>query len=147
MARTDPHLSYRFLVELDSLIVAGFSEVSGLEVEIATEDYQEGGINTHTHKLFKHASSPNLVLRRGMTDSRVLWEWVRDATAVQPTAERRNVRVVLLDSIGRETWGWEFHEAYPVKWTGPEFQADEASVAVETLELVHRGFSRMEGLS
>ncbi|WP_336364716.1 phage tail protein [Halalkalicoccus salilacus] len=145
--RTDPYLSYRFLVEVDSLVVAGFSEVSGLEVETTTEDYQEGGVNAYTHKLFKHVSYPNLVLRKGMSDSQTLWRWIRDATAMQPIAERKNIRVVLLNSTGQESRGWEFREAYPVKWTGPEFQADQASVAIETVELVHRGFSQIEGLS
>lgn len=143
--RADPFLDARFLIEIDSLVVAGFSEVSGLEVELETEEYAEGGVNTYTHSLPKQFDYPNLVLERGVTDSRTLWQWVEDA--LNGRIERKNVRVILLDSVGQERWGWEFREAYPVKWAGPELDADRASVAVETLELTHNGITAMEGLS
>lgn len=142
--RTDPFLDARFLVEIDSLVVAGFSEVSGLEVELGTEEYAEGGVNTYIHSLPTRFGYPNLVLERGMTDSRALWQWVEDA--LNGRIERKNGRVILLDSVGQERWGWEFHEAYPIKWTGPELDADQASVAVEALELTHNGITVMEGL-
>ena len=32
--RIDPYLGFRFLVEIEGLLVAGFSEVSGLQAEI-----------------------------------------------------------------------------------------------------------------
>jgi phage tail-like protein len=34
---------------------------------------------------------------------------------------------------------WTFEQAYPVKWSGPQFKADDNAVAVETLELAHEG--------
>jgi phage tail-like protein len=40
---------------------------------------------------------------------------------------------------GSPVMTWNFTNAYPVKWIGPHFQASEAAVAVETLELVHEG--------
>ena len=33
-------------------------------------------------------------------------------------------------------------DAYPVRWTGPEFSGVGNSVAIETLELVHNGIKR-----
>ena len=44
-SRTQPLLSYRYRVEIMGLIVAGFSEVSGLEQEIEIEEYKEGGMD------------------------------------------------------------------------------------------------------
>jgi hypothetical protein len=38
--RLDPFMSFNFVVELHGLIVAGFSEVSGLESQIEMEDYR-----------------------------------------------------------------------------------------------------------
>ena len=143
-ARVDPYFGYRFLVELDSLVVAGFSEVSGLEVRLETEDYQEGGVNTHTRKLPKRVASPNVTLRRGLTDSTALWKWI-DA-ARNREIQRRNGRIILLDSTGRETWGWEFVDAYPVRWSGPDLRGDGNAVAVETLELTHEGLTKVDGL-
>ena len=144
--RTDPYLGYRFLVEIDSLIVGGFSEVTGLELRRGTEDYREGGTNHYTHKLPTHFDQQTLTLRRGMTDSPALWEWIRNAADGGLPSERKNVRIVLLDSVGDESWGWEFQSAYPVRWTGPELQADSGAVAVETLELAHEGVNGISGL-
>ena len=73
--RTDPFLNYRFGVEIEGLIVGGFSEASGLQVEVETEDYQEGGVNDYTHKLPKTLKHPNLVLKRRITDTDALWKW------------------------------------------------------------------------
>ena len=60
--RIDPYLSIRFLLEIKGLIVGGFSEVSGLQVEVETEDYQEGGVNGFVRKFPKSTKYPNLVL-------------------------------------------------------------------------------------
>lgn len=144
MSRTDPYGSYRFTVEIDSLIVGGFSEVSGLERELETEDYNEGGVNRYTHSFPDRMTHPNLTLKRGMTDSDVFWNWLQGVE--YGVVERKNGRILLMDSTGTEVWGWKFREAYPVKWTGPELRADESAVAIETVELTHKGVSTVEGL-
>jgi phage tail-like protein len=41
--RTDPLVSFRFRVEVDNLIQAGFAECSGLQVETELEEVREGG--------------------------------------------------------------------------------------------------------
>lgn len=146
-SRTDPYLGYRFLVEIEGLVVGGFSEVSGLSVEMTPEEYAEGGLNAFTHKLPTRFSHPNLVLSRGLTDSSDLWTWCQESAGwFVPTIRRRNVRIVLLDAAGAESWGWEVAKAYPVQWSGPELRADRAAVAIERLELAHRGVSAVEGL-
>lgn len=142
--RSDPYLGFRFLVEIDALIVAGFSSVSGLEVSLETEDYEEGGVNSYTHSLPTRFEYPNLELERGLTESDDLIGWIQHVR--NGDVDRQNVRVVLLDSEGVETWGWEVREAYPVGWSGPDLRGDQSEVAIERLELTHRGLSKMEGL-
>jgi len=139
--KEDPYLNFRFLLEVEGLIRGGFSEVSGLQVEVETEDYLEGGVNSFVHKLLKGTKYPNLVLKRGITDSDILWKWHQDI--VNGKIEPKNVFLVVLDYKNQETLQWEFKEAYPVKWTGPEFKADGNNVAIETLELVHRGMQKV----
>ncbi|SFR65126.1 phage tail protein [Halogeometricum limi] len=148
--RTDPYLGYRFLVEVDGLVVGGFSEVSGLTVEMETARYEEGGVNAFVHQFPTRLTHPNLVLKRGLTDDASFWQWMQDAVATSPVplelaTLRKNVRVVLLDAAGDESLGWEFLRAYPIKWVGPEFDAARGAVAIETLELVHEGISTMSG--
>lgn len=138
--RTDPLGNFRYFVEIDGITVAGFSEVSGLQVEVETEDYNEGGINDSTHRLPKIARYPNLTLRRGVADSTALWDWQCDVA--RGIVKPRSIHIVLQDDLRAERWRWRCLDAYPVRWTGPELRANESSVAVESLELVHMGLER-----
>ena len=142
--RGRPYLNFRFVVEIDSLVSGGFTEVSGLEREIETEEYDEGGVNTHTHTLRTGVTAPNLVLRRGLTDANTLWNWLQQVA--DGDVERKTVLVFLQDTTGQPARGWAFSEAYPVRWAGPEFTAENGDVALETLELTHTGISAIGGL-
>jgi phage tail-like protein len=137
----DPYLAFRFLVEIKGLPVGGFSEVSGLQAEIEVKEYQEGGQNNYIHKLAGPVRYPsNLVLKHGLTTDETLWNWYQKV--MQGTIERRNGSIVLLDSAGEEKWRWNFSEAYPVKWTGPDLKANNSAVAIESIELAHHGIKK-----
>jgi len=139
----DPHLSSRFAVkvELEGEAIAGFSEVSGLQVEVEVEEYREGGHNDYIHQFAGKVRYPTrLVLKHGFVDSRALWDW--QCKIVQGQVQRKNVSIVLHDYEGNPKATWNVKEAYPVKWSGPDFRANAAEVAIEALELVHRGFTR-----
>ena len=138
--RVDPYLSFHFLVEIEGLVIGGFNEVTGLTVEVEIEEYREGGLNAYVHKLAGPTRYPNnLVLKHGLTDSDTLWNWHQDVA--NGNIQRRNGSIILLDSAGEEQWRWNFVDAYPVRWVGPDLRAGSAEVAIETLELVHRGLS------
>jgi phage tail-like protein len=138
--RKEPYLSYNFAVEIDGLAM-GFSEVSGLQTEIEVQEYREGGVNEFIHKRAGPAKYPsNLILKKGVTDVSVLWNWYRDVA--QGTIDRKTVYVVLLDSTGEEKLRWNFQQAYPVKWVGPDLKATASEVAVETVELAHSGLAK-----
>lgn len=139
----NPYLDFQFVVEIDSVIVAGFSEVTGLSVELETEEYEEGGINGYTHTFPKRFSYSNLTFKKGLTDTENLWGWVRKA--VLGEAERQNGRVIMLDNTGQQARGWEFIDAYPVRWEGPDLAADGGRVAMETLEITHEGLRKHGG--
>lgn len=139
--RNDPYLSLNFLVEIEGLLVGGFQEVTGLQVETETEDYREGGVNEYVHRLAGPTRYPqNLVLKKGLTDIESLWSWHQDVVA--GTLTRRNGSIYLLDRAGLPAMWWNFTGAYPVKWSGPELRAEQGAVAVEQVELAHRGISK-----
>ena len=136
--RKDPFLSFRFTVEVDQQVVAAFNDVTGLEFETEVETFREGGVLLHEQQLAGPNKFPSrLVLKRGITDDDVLWSWHQDVT--QGKISRKDVSILLLDSTGEEQWRWNFRQALPVKWTGPQFRASNAEIAIETLELVHKG--------
>jgi phage tail-like protein len=136
--RKDPVLGFHFAVEISGLLVAGFSEVSGLQAEIEVQEFREGGVNEYMHKRAgptKYAS--NLILKKGVTDSKELWSWYSDV--MRGTVQRKQVSVVLMSSSGDEKRRWKLQNAYPVKWSGPDLKATASEVAIETLELAHEG--------
>jgi phage tail-like protein len=137
----DPYLGFNFSVEVEGVIIGGFTEVTGLEIETEVHDYREGGVNEYIHKFAGPKRYPsNLVLRHGITDSDALWSWYGGMTP--GTIQRQNGSIILLDSTSQEKLRWNFFGAYPVKWTGPQLRGDRAEVAIESLELAHRGISR-----
>ena len=137
--RTNPLVAFRFRVEIENLIEAGFAECSGLQVETELEEVREGGENAFLYKLPKGSKHVNLTLKRGITVSPVLWNWHQDV--VNGNVQRKMVYVVLVDSAGQETWRWCLQDAFPVKWMGPELKADSNTVAFESLELAHHGLT------
>ena len=134
---TDVHTARRFYVEIEGHPQAVFTEVSGLQVEMQVMEYQEGGNNGFIHRLPGPTKISNLVLKRGLTTSNEFFKWCMDVTT--RTVSRRHVSVLLYDTQGQEVVRWNFHNAYPVKWVGPQFTATSQATAIETLELAHDG--------
>lgn len=134
---TYPSTAFRFQVEIDGLLVAGFSEVIGLEAETEVEVYREGGVNDFEHHFIKIRKYPNLILRRGVTNSIELWNWYEGVAEGKIT--RKNGSVILLNPAGQETFRWNFFDSFPVKWVGPELRSAASEVAIESLEIVHHG--------
>jgi phage tail-like protein len=127
----------RFYVELDGLTQAVFTEMSGLQVENEVMEYEEGGNNGFTHRLPGRTKVGTITLKRGMTSSGEFFAWCNDI--LQGKIKPRHMSVVMYDAAGSELTRWNFANAYPVKWSGPQFKASDRTAAVESLELAHDG--------
>jgi phage tail-like protein len=139
-ARNDPFVAFRFELSFNDLPVAGFSECRGLEIEIEIKEYAEGGLHDHTHRFPTRAKPATLVLRRGIVDEQI-WKWCRETAGGE--IRLRDGSVVVRDLGGDAVMLWEFKRALPSKWSGPELDAKQSEVAMETLELVHHGLERI----
>jgi phage tail-like protein len=138
--RADPYQVFNFLIEIEGILAGGFSECSGLQVETECFDYREGGQNEFVHRFAGPTKYPALVLKHGLTQISGLWDWHQDV--IQGKIERKNGTIYLLDKQRIPVMWWDFKEAFPYKWTGPELRADSSNVAVESVELTHHGLSR-----
>ena len=138
--RDDPYKAFNFLVEIDGVAVAAFSEVSGLESETEVIEYRTGGEINSVRKLPGLTKHPNLVLRRGVTQDAELWNWRR--TVVEGRVERRNGSIVLLDDDRSPVVRWNFRQGWISKWSGPALNAKGNEVAIETIEIAHEGLTR-----
>ena len=142
--REDPYPAFNFLVEIPSLgidggsVQAGFSEVSGLEIEQEMIAYRNGNERLASPRLIpglvKYAP---LVLKRGVTGSTALWEWMQRCVAGD--CERASGQIKLLNEQRDVVMAWRFRDAVPRRLTGPVLDANSSGLAIEALELVHHG--------
>jgi phage tail-like protein len=138
-SRNDPYTSFNFLVEIDGVTVAGFSECSGLTTESDIVEYRNGDEDITVRKLPGLKKYPNISLKRGFTASKELWEWRKKV--LDGRTERQSGAIVLLNEAHEEALRWNFREGWPSKWEGPTFNAKNNEVALETLEIAHEGLS------
>ena len=131
MARVDPYKNFRFLVEIDGIVQAGFSECSGFGSNVEVVEYREGGETATVRKLPGKATYPDITLKWGVTDSRELYDW--HLTAVNGKVQRKNGSIILQDDAGQEKIRWNFFSAWPSKYDGPDFSAKGNDVAVDSL--------------
>jgi len=140
----DPFLAAKFWVEIAGVANGFFTECSGLNAETEIFEYAEGGLNDFVHKLPVRTKYSNIVLKRGWVETDDLWKWYEKTIAGR--IEAKSVSILVFENKVQSPTSpkarWDLIQAYPVKWQGPEFNADSEAVVVETLELAHRGWQR-----
>lgn len=148
MAEYYPPVAFAFSVSIDGNaqgVDASFSEVSGLESTVDTQEVREGGENRYVHKLPTRVQNSNLVLKRGlMVAASPLYGWCKSvmedglAKPIQPKA----IIVTLLGPEQSPMIAWSVDRAWPVKWQVAEFRASENALAFETLEFAYATVTR-----
>ena len=125
------------LVGVGALLAGGFTSVSGLGMEADYEVYTEGGSN-YPRFFFKNTKPQRLVLEQGVittVDSvSLLMGMVNQGMSI-PLAGG----IVLMDSFGVPQREWTVVGAHLVKYEGPQLNSNQASVAVNRIELIHNG--------
>lgn len=134
----DPYANYMFKVEIDGITRAAFSDASGFDTTIEVVEYREGGDQV-ARQLPGAVKFGHITLKWGLSDPE-MYEWFRLGVA-GPVA-RKTGSIVVLDRGGQEQVRWNFTQAWPTKWHGPDFSAKGTDVAIETVELAHEGIVR-----
>jgi phage tail-like protein len=143
--RRDPYGNYRFIVEIDGITQASFSEV--ILPESATEviEHREG--NSPTNTILKQAglvAYTNLILKWGLTASMELYNWRKLVEQGKVSTARRNMSVILLDEEATEAARWDFSKAWPSKYKAPDLNVRGNDMAVEILEIVFESMQRVK---
>ncbi len=143
----DPWLTgaQRFLLEIDSVPIGSFTEVSGLSAEIDLEQIEEGGQNQYAHRVPGRMTWPNIVLKRGVVDDDKLFEWFAECSGhgfagAGNKFTPRHGAISMITTHGERLRAWNIDRAFPVRWTGPTFAATSSDVPTEELEIAHHGF-------
>jgi phage tail-like protein len=139
--RIDPSRNFNFLVELDGIAQASFTDCSGLGSTTEVIEMREGGDNTTVRKLPGKTSYTDITLKWGLTSSTELWDWRQ--RIVDGIVDLKNGSVVVfnLDQHTEEA-RWNFIRAWPTKWEGPTFSGKGNDIAIDTLVLACEGVTR-----
>ena len=147
MAKYYPPVGFHFSVEFTDLSSSEkdhqFQSVSGLTVDIETEEITEGGENRFKHKIPVRTKYPNLVLKRGLLVDSTVIDWCKRAVEnfdFQPI----DLMVKLLNEKHEPLLSWNVVHAYPIKWAIADFNAEESKVVIETIELVYNYYNTIK---
>jgi phage tail-like protein len=133
--RNDPYGAFNFIVEIDGIEVAGFSECSGLDTETDVIEYRNGNEDITVRKLPGLKKFTNIALKRGFTQSKDLWEWRKKVMDGKTSEARTTGAIVLLDEAREAALRYVFEQGWPSKWQGPALNAGSSEAAIETLEI------------
>lgn len=136
-----PHGKFRYKVEIDGLDAGGFSEVTGFDASIDVMEYREGDMVQTPMKIPGLKKYGNITLKQGLADSMVLYEWI--IAGVNGAVQRKTITITLLDEEEAPAASWQVINAWPTKYTAPDFNATSSEIAIETLEIAHEGMTRV----
>lgn len=124
---------------------AAFKEVSGLEMEMTTEEVTSGGENRFKYKLPGIMKFNNLILKRGLVlNDSGLSSWFGDLfkSGLNSLVKPKTMEVSLLDSKGESQAKWSFVNAYPVKWKGTDLDSMKNDLFIESIEFAYNYFEK-----
>jgi phage tail-like protein len=136
----NPLIAYHFRVDWGGTRM-GFTEVSGLGIQIEAIEYREGASpDDVSRKIPGLRKFDNITLKRGIVKGdNEFFNWINSKQ--MGTIERRDITITLLDEQHNLTIVWKVKNAFPVKYTGPSLNASASEIAVESLELTHEGIT------
>lgn len=142
--RTSPYGAFNFLVNFDGgEVFGGFSDVSGIGTELTVAEYREGSDHeNHVRKLAGVHKVADVTLKRGIVNSKSLFDWIGAARVRGPQAQK-SVTIRLLDESHNPVQSWVLRGVVPMKYTGPtlagkgggDVAMEEIVLSAEALEL------------
>ena len=141
-----PFTAFNFAVEINvpgmstKVCHAAFAECDGLEMTIEAKTIREGGNNGRQIRLAGGFAFGQLTLKRGMTASFDLWDWM-EATLANPEL-RADAEVLLFAADGMtERVRFLLSRCLPVKLKAPALNAKDGLVAIEELQLAYEALA------
>ncbi len=130
---------------------AAFSEVTGLQIDVATEALREGGYNHGVRQLVTKTTHPDLVLKRGLTSDEGFWEWVQRCLSgdyplpyvsgeIRVYGANKNLANAAPPAI------WHFEHGIATQVSAPNLDATASGqVPIEELHIAHENLTREIG--
>ena len=144
-AKNEAVKSDKYKYEMPKPVELAFRDVSGLSIELQTEEVRSGGENLMSYKLPKPIKYGTLKLSRalkGQENMDRITDWAEKAIYYMDI-KLKTVQVSLLNEKHVPVRTWSFVDAYPVKLNISEMNATKSEISIETLELVYK-YSRRD---
>jgi len=141
----DALIGSRFAIDIDGVSMAYFESASGFSNEtelIENKVVMSNGV-TVIRKIPGQLTWGPLTLTRGVTTDMEFWSWRKSVIDGDTDNMRRNCSLVMFNHAGEERARYNFEQAWPSKWTGPDVKADDSSVVIETLEIQYESMERV----
>lgn len=117
-----------------------FSEVSGLDATMEPKTIQVGGMNYGVVQRPGRVTFSTVILRRGITTRRHLWQWFELVNVTAAYKYRLQVTITLQNNAGEPQLKWILDRALPVRFKSPDLNAMTGTeVGIEELHLAHEG--------
>jgi len=131
---------FKFRVEIQGVIWAGFQTCGDIAIEVATIEHHEGG-SLVPNKSPGRVTVPDVELTRGGTDDLDLYAWMQQVVAaggilVDPS-QKRSVDIVQQDRAGGELRRWTLINAYPVRWKAGDWDNGADENVIESITLAY----------
>jgi len=118
-----------------------FAECTGLEATMEPKAIKEGGTNYGVAQRAGPITFATVVLKRGISTNRDLWQTVFDVVASGKFAPRLQVTITVMDMANDPVIAWQLDRAMPIKFKFADLNAKGTEVGIEELHLVHEGLS------
>jgi phage tail-like protein len=133
-------MANRFVVYIDKgdYDLGSWSKVQGLDVQWDVAEYRAGDAGNDRWYFPGNTKYQTVKLERAACpDSETVRKWLSE-TSFKWQAQTGAIR--LFDANGSRVMEWTLRDVMPTKWSMAGFEAGQSRVALETLELHHRGF-------
>ena len=125
------------LIGPGAALLGRFTSVTGLNMELEYEVYNEGGLN-YPRFFFKENKPQVLVLEQGVVTSVDSVSLLMNMCILGMSIPLAGT-VTLKDSFGSSQRIWSIVGAYLQKYVGPDLNSNQAALAVSRIELIYNG--------
>lgn len=131
----DPLASYSFAVEIDSLTIAQFKEVSGLGISVGIVENRSNKLGGQPvlQKMPGSIKYDDIHLSRGKVNDPAFWTWMKTVQEGKITEARKNGSIILYDYAHGEVTRYNFFDGWPSRVEIGKLSAGADSVLLESV--------------
>jgi len=139
LAEFDPIATYAYHVEIDSITVSQFKQVSGLAISVGVIEHRSNKLMGQPilKKLPGAVKFDDIVLSRGKVADQAFWTWIKLVQDGKISEARKTGAIVLFDYAHGEINRFNFDQGWPSKVEVGKLEAGVDSVLLETVTITH----------